>query len=170
MVPFGFKLQHRLNYSWNCIVLQISLPTVATECLTSPTYQMFEHCVYISAYTTVCLIICHAILIEKFIKQSNSSISKVPMEKHIRMNCGLLLQIYIFKYLQNLSPGIALVLEQKVAERGSIVNYTEKLPTNSHLMVTCWRRKMMQYVHELRAVQQLSLIQCNINFCCSCKI
>jgi hypothetical protein len=43
-------------------------------------------------------------------------------------------------------------LEQKVAERGSLVNDTAKLPTNTHLMVTCWRRKMMQYVHELRAV------------------
>ncbi len=57
---------------------------------------------------------------------------------------------------ENHLEGITFALRQKVIELGHIVNGTTKLPTNSNLMVTCWRRKMMQYVHELKAVLQLS--------------
>lgn len=71
------------------------------------------------------------------------------------LNVSATTQTYSNIY-ENHLEGITFALRQKVIELGHIVNGTTKLPTNSNLMVTCWRRKMMQYVHELKAVLQLS--------------
>lgn len=92
----------------------------------------------------------------------NNEVHLTPTTQHTKnlyavnwLKVSATIQTYSNIY-ENHLEGITFALRQKVIELGHIVNGPTKLPTNSNLMVTCWRRKMMQYVHELKALLQLS--------------
>lgn len=113
-----------------------------------------------SSFKKITFLILDALIVF-FEKELYSSIIKVvtskiagkidPPKTHIWFN-SVTKFTYSNIYRKHLS-GIKFALKQKVIEPRCIVNYTTKLHI---LMVTCWKRKMMQCVHELKALLQLS--------------